>query len=264
MRPIRRAVPIASTLLAALFLVPTALAGTAMAQALPQVSFGPAANVATGDGPASVAVGDFNGDGNPDLAVANQLSGTVSVLLASAGGGASFTRQADLAVGGFPTSAAVGDFNGDQDPDLAVANGFGYVSVLLGGGGASFTRQPDLTIGGTPWSVAVGDFNGDSDPDLAVANQLSNNVSVLLGGSAGSFTRQTPDLAVGLGPTSVAVGDFNGDHDPDLAVANQFSGTVSVLLGTAGGGGFSGPTPAGNYNGSDPHVGRGRRLQRRR
>jgi hypothetical protein len=150
MRPIRLAVLIASTLLAALLLVPTALAGTAMAQAQTQASFGPAANVTVGDGPASVAVGDFNGDGNPDLAVANQLAGTVSVLLGSAGG--SFTRQTpDLAVGGFPTSVAVGDFNGGGDPDLAVANGFGYVSVLLGGSGASFTRQtPDLTIGDTP------------------------------------------------------------------------------------------------------------------
>src|SRR5215218_10021337 len=248
MRPIRLAVLIASTLLAALLLVPTALAGTAMAQAQTQASFGPAANVATGDGPASVAVGDFNGDGNPDLAVANQLAGTVSVLLGSAGG--SFTRQTpDLAVGGFPTSVAVGDFNGGGDPDLAVANGFGYVSVLLGGSGASFTRQtPDLTIGDTPWSVAVGDFNGDSDPDLAVANQSANNVSVLLGGAGGNFTRQ-PDLAVGSGPTSVAVGDFNGDSDPDLAVANQFDGTVSVLLGMAGGGGFSGPTRAADYTG---------------
>jgi VCBS repeat-containing protein len=246
MRSVRLAVLVALTLLAALL-----LATPAPAQA--QVSFGPAASVAVGDGPASTAVGDFNGDGNPDLAVANQLSSTVSVLVGSAVGG--FTRQTpDVGVGDFPVSVAVGDFNGDQDPDLAVANGFsGTVSVLLGGSGASFIRQtPDLTIGGTPWSVAVGDFNRDGDPDLAVANQLSNNVSVLLGGAGGSFTRQTPDLAVGAGPTSVAVGDFNGDNDPDLAVANQFSGTVSVLLGTPGGGGFSGPTPAGNYNGSDP------------
>ena len=78
MRFVRLAVPIASTLFAALLLVPPAVA-------LESVSFGPAANVATGDGPASVAVGDFNGDGNPDLAVANQLSSTVSVLVGSAG-----------------------------------------------------------------------------------------------------------------------------------------------------------------------------------
>jgi VCBS repeat-containing protein len=243
MRWIRLVVLVVGTLFAALVASP--------AVALTMPSFGPVANVATGDGPASVAVGDFNGDSNLDLAVANQLSNTVSVLLGSAGGG--FTRQIpDLAVGGFPTSVAVGDFNQDQDLDLAVTNGFGTVSVLLGGSGANFARQtPDLTIGGAPWSVAVGDFNGDSDPDLAVANQLSNNVSVLLGGAGGGFTRQTPDLAAGSGPTSVAAGDFNGDNDPDLAVANQFDGTVSVLLGGAGGS-FSGPTSAGNYSGSDP------------
>jgi VCBS repeat-containing protein len=243
-RCIRLAVLIASTLLAAVLLAPPALATAAVSFARPPDG----GDIATGAGPASVAVGDFNGDGNPDLAIANQLSSTVSVLVGSADG--DFTRQApDLAVGDFPVSVAAGDFNADQDLDLAVANGFsGTVSVLLGGNGASFTRQtPELTIGGTPWSVAVGDFNGDGDPDLAVANQMSNNVSVLLGSAGGGFIRQTSNLAVGAGPTSVAVGDFNGDNDPDLAVANQFDGTVSVLLGTPGGGGFSGPTLAGNY-----------------
>jgi VCBS repeat-containing protein len=244
MRYIRLAFLVAGTLLAALL-------GSPAQAVTPQLSFGPAANVATGDGPASVAAGDFNGDGNPDLAVANQLSNTVSVLIGSAGGG--FTRQTpDLAVGGFPTSVAVSDVNGDQDPDLAVANGSGTLSVLLGGNGATFTRQtPDLTIGGAPWSVAVGDFNRDGNPDLAVANQLTNKVSILLGSVGGSFIRQSPDLTVGSAPTSVAVGDFNGDQNPDLAVANQFDGTVSVLLGT-GGAGFSAATTAGNYTlGSD-------------
>ena len=248
MRCIRLVIMLASTLFAAVLLAPPALATAAVSFARPPDG----GDIAAGAGPASVAVGDFNADGNPDLAVANQLSSTVSVLVGSADG--DFTRQApDLAVGDFPVSVAVGDFNGDQDPDLAVANGFGTVSVLLGGNGASFSRQtPELTIGGTPWSVAVGDFNGDGDPDLAVANQLFNNVSVLLGSAGGGFIRQTPDLAVGSAPTSVAVGDFNGDNDPDLAVANQFDGTVSVLLGTPGGGGFSGPTLAGNYtSGSD-------------
>jgi hypothetical protein len=84
MRPIRLAVLTPSTLLAALVLVLTALAGAALAQAQAQVSFGPAANVAVGLGPASVAVGDFNGDDNPDLAVANQLSSTVSVVVSPA------------------------------------------------------------------------------------------------------------------------------------------------------------------------------------
>ena len=250
MRPIRLAALLASTLLAALLLVPTALAGTAMAQAQAPVSFGPAANVATGDGPASVAVGDFNGDGNPDLAVANQLANTVSVLVGSAGGG--FTRQTpDLAVGDFPTSVAVGDFNGDGDPDLAVANGFGSVSVLLGGAGGSFTRQmPDLAVGLGPTSVAVGDFNGDADPDLAVANQFDGTVSVLLGTGGGpGFSGPTPAGNYnGSDPMSVAVGDFNGDGDPDLAVGDMSPGEILVLLGSTGGS-FTGPTTWSDYTG---------------
>jgi VCBS repeat-containing protein len=242
MRPIRLAALMASTLLAALFLVASALAGTAVAVA--QVSFGPAANVATGDGPASMAMGDFNGDGNLDLAVANQLISTVSVLLGSAGGG--FTRQTpDLAVGDFPVSVAVGDFNSDQDPDLAVANQFdGTVSVLLGtadGAGFSGPTRAGNYNGSDPMSVAAGDFNGDGDLDLAVGDMSPGEVLILLGGPGGSFSGPTSTLTVDSGVSSVAVGDFNRDADPDLAVANFNFGQVSVLVGGASGS-FSGPT----------------------
>jgi VCBS repeat-containing protein len=242
MRGIRLAVLVASTLFAALLPVPSALAQT-------PVSFTPSTNFAAGDGPVSVAVGDFNGDGKPDLAVANELSSfpsNVSVLLGSATG--SFTGPTNFPVGDFtfPFSVAVGDFNGDGKPDLAVANGLaGNVSVLRGGSGGSFGAPTNFPAGLTPLSVAVGDFNGDGKPDLAVANADSNNVSVLLGNGTGGFTGPT-NFPAGNHPFSVAVGDFNGDGKPDLAVANEFSNNVSVLLGN-GTGGFTGPTnfPAG-------------------
>src|SRR6516225_6697697 len=84
-----------------------------------------------GSGPVSVAVGDFNGDGTPDLAVANIGSNTVSVLLGNGDG--RFQAARNFGVGSYPSSLAVGDFNGDGTPDLAVANaGSGNVSVLLG------------------------------------------------------------------------------------------------------------------------------------
>ena len=83
-----------------------------------------------------MAVGDFNGDGRPDLAVANFGSGTVSVLMDTTAAGAttlSFAAQQTFAVGAGPISVAVGDFNGDGKPDLAVANhGSNTVSVLTG------------------------------------------------------------------------------------------------------------------------------------
>src|SRR6185369_2682810 len=83
-------------------------------------TFGAATNFTVGTGPVSVAVGDFNGDGKLDLAVANQTTNNVSVLLGNGAG--SFGAATNFAVGTLPTPVAVGDFNGDGKLDLAVAN----------------------------------------------------------------------------------------------------------------------------------------------
>jgi Ca2+-binding RTX toxin-like protein len=205
--------------------------------------FATATNFPTGDGPQSVAVGDFNGDSDPDLAVTNVYSDDVSILLGGAGG--SFGAPTNLSTGSGENSVKVGDFNGDSDPDLAVTNGFSAdVSILLGGAGGSFGAPTNFPAQ-SPVSVAIGDFNGDSDPDLAVANFSHGTVSILLGAAGGSFTGPT-SFSVGdefSFPDSVAIGDFDGDSDADLAVANSGSGfsEVSILLGD-GSGGFSAPT----------------------
>ena len=202
--------------------------------------------------PVSVAVGDFNGDGNADLAIANKNDFTVTVLLGNGKGGFTAAPGSPFPVGPEPQSVAVGDFNADGKPDLAIANSGGNtVTVLLGAGAGEFTVAPGspYPVGTDPVSVAVGDFNGDGRPDLAIANKNSNNVTVLLGTGAGEFAA-APDspFPVGTDPVSVAVGDFNGDGKPDLAVANGVSNTITVLLGT-GTGGFTAapgsPFPAG-------------------
>ena len=190
-----------------------------------------------GINPQSVAVGDFNGDGMQDLAVANYFDNTISVLLASATApcGLTFQPATTYGVGLDPQSVAVGDFNGDGKMDLAAANyGSTTVSILLGNGDGTFQAKRDFAAGGDPWSVAVGDFNGDGKLDLAVANAGSITVSVLLGNGDGTFL-VTPTYGVGFNPQSVAVGDFNGDGKLDLAVANAGSTTVSVLLGNGDG-----------------------------
>src|SRR5206468_1766158 len=93
-------------------------------------SFGPKTDFPTGGLCRSVAIGDLNGDGKPDLLVANDDANTVSVLLGIGGG--NFAPKTDFAAGGHPGSAAIGDLNGDGLPDLAVANyGASTVSVLL-------------------------------------------------------------------------------------------------------------------------------------
>ena len=124
-----------------------------------------------------------------------------------------FGAATDFAVGMTPVAVAVGDFNGDSDPDLAVANfGSADVSILLGGAGGDFGPASNFATGSNPISVAVGDFNGDSHSDLAVARSgvSSFNVMVRLGGAGGSFGPAS-FYEAGDNSRAVAVADVNGD-----------------------------------------------------
>ena len=199
----------------------------------PTRSLAAATAYATGSGPWSVAVDDFNGDGISDLVTSNNSSNTISVLLGNGNG--TFQPQVTYATGGGPYSVAVADFNGDGISDLVVTNYLdSNVSVLLGNGNGTFQAQVTYTTGGSPYSVAVDDFNGDGIPDIVATSIGDHGVSVLLGNGNGTFRAQVT-YATGLSPYSVAVADFNGDGVPDLAVANDSSDTVSVLLGNRDG-----------------------------
>ena len=186
-----------------------------------------------GTNPSALAVGDFNGDGKLDLAVANEGSGNVSILLGNGNG--TFQAAVDYGAGSNPSSVAVGDFRGDGKLDLVVANdGSNNVSILLGNGDGTFQAAVNYGAGSTLFAVAVGDFNGDGKLDLAVADAVSDYVSVLLGNGDGTFKTAVQYVA-GLEPIAVAVADFNGDGKLDLAVANDEGNSVSILLGKGNG-----------------------------
>ena len=171
---------------------------------------------------------DFNGDGNPDLAVVNAGSNSVSILLGNGDG--TFQASQSYTVGSYPYSIAVADFNGDGKPDLAVSDFYSStVSILLGNGDGTFQASQSYAAGNYPYSVAVADFNGDGKPDLAVSNLYNNTASVLLGNGDGTF-QAYQSYATGTYPYSIAVGDFNGDGAPDLATANANDNTTSALL----------------------------------
>ena len=196
------------------------------------LSFAPAANFPAGTLPLSVTVGDFDRDGNQDLAVAN-FANNVSILLGNGAG--SFGAAANFGAGDRPKSVAVGDFNGDGKQDLAVANGnSANISILLGNGNGSFNAAINYGAGTNPYSVAVGDFNGDGKQDLAVTNLgRPGSVSILLGQGDGTFSSPTSFNAGGTNPASLTVGDFNGDGNQDLAMVN--AANVSILLGQGNG-----------------------------
>jgi FG-GAP-like repeat/CARDB/Divergent InlB B-repeat domain/FG-GAP repeat len=179
------------------------------------------------------AIGDFNGDGHPDLAVANYGTDAVSILLGDGVG--SFGPPADFAAGHGPKYLTIADFNGDGHPDLAVANvGDNTVSILPGDGLGAFGSPTFYTVGHFPESITTADFNGDGHTDLAVPDASDDAVSILLGNGDGTFG-PAADVPVGDNPLSVAVGDFNGDGHPDLAVANFSGNSITVVFGNGDG-----------------------------
>nr|WP_242512256.1 VCBS repeat-containing protein [Pseudolysobacter antarcticus] len=201
---------------------------------------------ATGAAPGGLAIADINGDGAPDMIVANASDNTVSVFLNITPPGVSMTNYAPaqtFSVGSNPVAVTVADVNGGGKPDLIVANsGDNTISVLLNTTviapfplSASFATQQIFATGAHPSSVITADINGDGKLDLIVTNTLADSVSVLLnntivpGISPLSFSLQTP-FATQSHPVSVAATDMNGDGKVDLIVTNHDANTVSVLF----------------------------------
>jgi hypothetical protein len=204
---------------------------------------------AAGSEPFSIGLGDFNGDGVPDLVTPNFQSGNITVLLGNGTGGFTPAPGSPFATvspatlsPSTPSSVAVGDFNGDGFSDLLVENTVGaYVVLLLGDGRGGFTAAPKSPFPIEPASLemAVADFNRDGALDVATLSQGGGNVTVLLGDGMGGF-KKAAGSPFAAGPfvslSSIVSGDFNGDGITDLAAANEGDNNVTVLLGDSSGG----------------------------
>jgi hypothetical protein len=207
------------------------LSGTLVAQAK---QFLEAPQYGTGSSPQAVAYADFNGDGIPDLAVANSASNTVSILLGNGDG--TFQPKVDYPVDTNPQAIAAGDINGDGFPDLVVANaGSNTISILPGNGNGTFQSKKDLTTGTNPRGVAIGSFTSAGYLDIAVTNAGDNTVGIFINMGGGAFRPQVT-YKTGFNPYFVTTADFNNDGNLDLAVANNnLNNIVSVLLGNGDG-----------------------------
>lgn len=204
-------------------------------------------------GPNDLIVGDFNGDGIPDLAAPDSATGAVAVFLGKGDGTFQPAKFASTGAGSMPLALAAGDFNADGKADLAVALGSqGAVAILLGNGDGSFQPPRFVATAGSalyhPVALTVGDFNHDGRLDIATANNTLG-ASVLLGNGDGSF-QSYKLLGSSAGPTWIVSGDFNNDGDLDLAVTTS-ANTIDIGLGN-GDGTFRAYTSVETGSGTNP------------
>ena len=242
--------------------------GAALASALASGLSLPRTDYDVGKGPNSVAVSTFNMGGSPDLAVANQGDGTISILKGNGDG--TFTLPTtcgpipepfpgcitlpSVTVGGTttapsPSALAVGDYNDDGNPDIAVTDmANNVVWILLGNGDGTFQTPMSFPTGSNPVALVAQDFDADGQPDLAIVNQgdgkTPGSVTILLGNKVngtqnGTFAPPgignppvpaTP-IPVGTSPSAIVAGTFISGGVPSLAVTNKADNTVSILIG---------------------------------
>jgi hypothetical protein len=187
-----------------------------------------------------IAITDFNQDGLLDIVTSggNGPASTVWIYFGDGRGAFGGPLTADL--GSHLSRLAIGDFNDDGYPDIAVVKDFvSLISIVMGDGSGGIASISDLDGGFGPNSVAIGDFNLDGNQDLAVPVLSSAVVAIRLGDGLGGFSQPT-SINVPDRPSSVAVGDFDNDGRPDLAVShNSDAGGISIRFGD-GLGGFSG------------------------
>jgi hypothetical protein len=221
--------------------IPDILAGSSFLEAYPNIrlllgngdgTFQNAPSYPTGKGPLAPVVADFNGDGKPDVAVANAFTNTLSVLLNHGDG--TFGTNVNYFTGTNPQQIAVGDFNNDGKRDLIVANlNTNYVALLLGNGNGTFQpaiNAASLLIG--VGFVVAGDFNKDGKLDFAIPGLFG--VSVYPGNNNGTFGAPINSSSAFLFDRA-ATGDLNNDGKLDLVVGQFGTNTVTFLLGNGNG-----------------------------
>ena len=219
------------------------------------VDFAPAKTYPVGTSPSAIVIGDFNGDGKQDIAVANSGSNNVSILLGNGDG--TFRPAENFDAGNSPSAILLGDFNGDGKVDLTLFQTgdpdhttTGSLSILLGNGDGTFRPPTNTALSAFASTVVVGDFNLDKKADLIVGeidrspdtHIFNLTLSLLSGNGDGTFQAPHMFSTFPNGTNALLAADLNNDGKLDLAVGNGFA--ISILVGKGTGTFLQGVTVA--------------------
>ena len=182
---------------------------------------------------------DLNKDGKADIVTTNFEGGNVTILLGDGKGGFREPPGSPFDANKQPFAIAIGDLNGDGNPDLAIGHYSGQITdpsgdrmtILLGIGDGTFRQAwTQLVPGKAPTRVAIGDVNGDKIADAVFENYGNNSVTVLLGSHNNFSTASGWTTPVGRLPNGIAIGDLNGDGKGDIVTANYDDNDISIIL----------------------------------
>lgn len=229
--------------------------GSGACFSLQTVSFAEAVSYPAGSKSYALFAGDLDGNGQIDLAAANEQGNSISIFLGRGDG--TFQHLGDFATGEYPTGGAIADLNRDGIADIVTADYHGNsVSVLLGVGDGTFLSAYHYPTrpGAETSNLAVGDLDGDGNLDVVATNPLAGSASIFRGRPDGTLAPavDTPVRQGASAPFSAAIADFDGDGKNDLAIADMRGLAIVVRLGN--GDGTFGPEVAYRDGGTPAYI----------
>lgn len=211
-------------------------------------AFSSRTDITTGLGPESIFSIDLDGDGKPDMIIADADSNIVSVYHNnSTPGNISFVQQGSFIMDAddYPIGVTAGDLDGDGKPEIVVSNYYSETLSIFRNtstpGNISMAAPISYPLGNYTLAASIADLNEDGYPEIIVASAGDSILSVFANNSTPGNLSFSPKvdwhLPGGSSPFKVAVADLDGDGMPDMAAANSGTNTVSVFRNTSSAGG---------------------------